>query len=353
MLPIAVHSVTKAYRDGEPVLSDVTLDVGAGEMFFLLGASGCGKTTMLRLIAGFLTPDAGSISFGDRDVTHEPAETRDIGMVFQNYALWPHLTVGENVVFGLDVRKVASVDKRRRVEEALALVELPGYGNRRISELSGGQQQRVALARAIIVRPQVLLLDEPLSNLDARLRVTMRSEIRRVCKASGLTAVYVTHDQSEALSTADRIALLHHGTVAQVGTPRDLYERPASRAVAEFVGEANLIPASVVDRTSVNSAFGTLASARIPERCPPGSTVTVCIRPERLRVVTGSNASANRIDGAIVSGSYLGGSGQWRVSVPAGKGLELMVSETCPQSRNPGDALSLAVPPDDVIVLAT
>ncbi|MBA2481680.1 MAG: ABC transporter ATP-binding protein, partial [Planctomycetes bacterium] len=204
MLPIAIRAVTKGYQAGAPVLRDVSLDIAAGEMFFLLGASGCGKTTMLRLLAGFLTPEAGTIHFGDRDVTRLSAEERDIGMVFQNYALWPHMSVAENIAFGLDVRKVAAAEKRTRVDEALALVELPGYGSRRIAELSGGQQQRVALARAIIVRPPVLLLDEPLSNLDARLRVAMRAEIRRVCKASGVTAVYVTHDQAEALSTADR-----------------------------------------------------------------------------------------------------------------------------------------------------
>jgi iron(III) transport system ATP-binding protein len=350
MLPIAIRSVTKGYRPGAPVLRDVSLDIGAGEMFFLLGASGCGKTTMLRLLAGFLLPDSGTIHFGDRDVTMAPAESREIGMVFQNYALWPHLSVAENIAFGLDVRKVAADEKRRRVEDALALVELSGYGVRRIAELSGGQQQRVALARAIVVRPPVLLLDEPLSNLDARLRVAMRSEIRRVCKASGVTAVYVTHDQAEALSTADRIALLERGTVAQVGTPRDLYERPASRAVAEFVGEANLLPGTVVDRGMVQCGLGQLATTRVPAECAPGAAVTVCIRPERLRLREAAR-SGNLIEGTISSASYLGGAGQWRIAVASTPPVEVTVSEPCPRARAIGDRLELTIDHDDVVVL--
>ncbi len=347
MIAVGIKSVSKSYDGKTLVLDRVDLDVQQGEMFFLLGASGCGKTTLLRLVAGFLTPDSGTVHFGDRDVTRLPAEERGIGMVFQNYALWPHLTVAENVAFGLDVRRVPAPEKRARVEEALALVELPDYGERRIAELSGGQQQRVALARAIVIKPQVLLLDEPLSNLDARLRVAMRAEIRRVCKAAGVTALYVTHDQSEALSTADRIALLVNGAVAQVGTPRDLYERPATRAVAQFVGEANLLSGFIGGPGRVRFAMATLTAAAMPPGLKQDDHVTVCIRPERLRIDPG--AAANRISATIVESSYLGAYGQWRLVTD--DGTPLTVNEPSPPARAVGDRLSLTVSPDDVVVL--
>ena len=248
MIPVTIDAIHKSYDGRTPVLDGITLDIAAGELFFLLGGSGCGKTTLLRLVAGFIAPDSGGIRFAGTDVTRIPTERRDIGMVFQNYALWPHLSVAENVSFGLEVRQVPATERAARLDEALALVELSGLGARRIGELSGGQQQRVALARALVVKPKVLLLDEPLSNLDTRLRTSMRQEIRRVCKAAGVTAIYVTHDQAEALSTADRIALMVAGQVAQTGTPRELYERPRTEAVARFHGDANVVAASVAAR---------------------------------------------------------------------------------------------------------
>jgi iron(III) transport system ATP-binding protein len=353
MLPVAIHGVSKSYgKGGAPVLDDVSLEVAGGEIFFLLGASGCGKTTLLRLVAGFLHPDRGAIRFGDRDVTRAAAEQRGIGMVFQQYALWPHLTVGENVAFGLDLRRVPAPEKKQKVETILDLVELPGYGARRISELSGGQQQRVALARALVVSPPVLLLDEPLSNLDARLRVGMRATIRRLCKAAGVTALYVTHDQGEALSTADRIALLHRGRVAQVGTPRELYEQPRSRIVAETMGEANVIAATVASREGLRCAIGeALVPAAIPAGMADGAAALLCIRPERLRVVTPiapAPAGAAQFTGTVAGSSYLGEA--VRLQVRCGTET-LLVSEPLGPARENGSAITVAVRREDLAIL--
>jgi iron(III) transport system ATP-binding protein len=226
-------------------VNEVSLTIEPGELFFLLGPSGCGKTTLLRMIAGFIDPTSGHIGFNGKDVTHAPPNKRNTGMVFQSYALWPHMTVAQNVAFGLNVRKVGASERDRLVKEALAAVQMERYAERKPTQLSGGQQQRVALARAIVIKPDVLLLDEPLSNLDAKLRNDLRHEIRRICKASGITTVYVTHDQKEALSMADRVALLRDGRIVQLGTPRDLYREPKTRFVAEFLGEADFLEATV------------------------------------------------------------------------------------------------------------
>lgn len=316
---IAIEGVSKSYDGVVRVLDGVDLRVEPGELFFLLGGSGCGKTTLLRLVAGFLKPDAGRIRFGDQDVTGLPPERRAIGMVFQNYALWPHLDVAANVAFGLDVRRLPAEEKRQRVGAALEMVGLSGYLQRRIGELSGGQQQRVALARALVLRPAVLLLDEPLSNLDARLRIDMRQEIRRLCKQAGLTALYVTHDQAEALSTADRIALLDSGGVAQVGTPRELYEQPRSQTVATFLGEANLLDHAAAERLS-----GTTLPA----------AARYCVRPERLHLGQGT------VTARITAGSFQGDRSQWWLDAD---GLTLTVSESGAPERRIGDTVTVAV----------
>lgn len=342
MTPLSIRAVTKSYDGTTRVLDGIDLDIVAGELFFLLGGSGCGKTTLLRLVAGFLTPDTGTIRFGEQDVTRIPVEKRDLGMVFQNYALWPHLSVAENIAFGLEMRGVATPERVKRVDEALALVELSGFATRRIAELSGGQQQRVALARAIVIKPQVLLLDEPLSNLDARLRQTMRSEIRRICKAAGVTAIYVTHDREEALSTADRIAVMANGRLAQVGTPREVYERPASTTVATFLGEANLLTAMAHGKGQVACALGVLPAAT-PERIMEGAPLTVCIRPERLRIT-----ADGAISGTITAQSFLGGTAAW--TVRCGE-FDLRVDEQAPPAREVGDVVRLSVARDDVVVL--
>ena len=265
---------------------DVSLVVQPGEFVTLLGPSGCGKTTTLRMIAGFGLPDTGRISIGGKDVTRLPASQRNIGFVFQNYALFPHLSIFENVAYGLRVRGQAEGEITRAVGEVLELVGLAGYERQFSSQLSGGEQQRVALARAIVIRPQVLLFDEPLSNLDARLRVQMRHEIRDLQKRLSITTVYVTHDQEEAMAVSDRIAVMNQGTIVQLGSAEDLYYRPATEFVARFVGKVNLVPGRVV-AIGATGARIELLGRRIPARELPatlraGDPVRVVLRPEAI-----------------------------------------------------------------------
>jgi iron(III) transport system ATP-binding protein len=262
-----------------PILDDVSLAVQRGEFFAFLGPSGSGKTTLLRLIAGFGTPGAGRILIGGRDVGRLPPWSRQVGMVFQSYALWPHMTVAENVAFGLERRRRPRAEIARRVSEALALVGLTALAGRRPAQLSGGQQQRVALARTLVIEPEVLLLDEPLSNLDAKLRLEMRAELRRLQRKLGLTAIYVTHDQEEANAVADRIAVLHEGRTQQVGTPVELYDQPANRFVATFLGTANLMEGHIVPDGSFVAALGTLVGVG----GPPGAAC-ISVRPQDIDI---------------------------------------------------------------------
>ena len=273
-------------------LSDIDLTIAAGELFFLLGPSGCGKSTLLRLIAGLHEPTRGRILFNDRDVTALGTDKRNAVMCFQSYALWPHMTVRDNVAFGLDVRHASPADRQARVDEVLKLVRMDPYADRKPNQLSGGQQQRVALARALAVKPDCLLLDEPLSNLDAALRLEMRTEIRRICKTAGFTTIYVTHDQKEALSVADRIAVLKDGKLMQVGTPADLYHTPDTAFVAAFVGQTNLLAGTVVGRENGTVTVDTPAGRVVgTARGTVPDAVTVSIRPEQMRV------SRGRLDG--------------------------------------------------------
>ena len=370
MSSINLQGLVKRYGETTAV-AGIDLEIETGELFFLLGPSGCGKTTLLRMIAGFIEPNAGRIMFGDRDVTDIPPNRRNTGMVFQSYALWPHMTVAENVAYGLSVRKVRRKERRTRVSAALDAVQMTPYASRKPNELSGGQQQRVALARALVVEPTVLLLDEPLSNLDAKLRLEMRTEIRRICRQTRITTVYVTHDQKEALSMADRVAVLRDGLVSQLGTPRDLYRRPNSRFVAEFLGETNVMSATVEGqaggRTQVMTAAGRLESS-IEGTWSAGQSVLVSLRPEALRIVdggsglgaggqasTGNSASGspvtNVLSGPPLDDIYLGEMAQYLVGLGDGapplKTLEL----NPPPFVRRDDRLQLTVDPSDVVLL--
>ena len=299
---IAVDSLTKRFG-ALAAVSEVSLSVEEGEMFTLLGPSGCGKTTLLRLLAGFYTPDSGEIRFGDRVVNHVPPHERGIGMVFQNYALWPHMTVMENVSYGLKLRKVTADEMTRRVHAVLEKVGLSGLGERYPGQLSGGQQQRVALARALAIRPDVLLLDEPLSNLDAKLRQEVRVEIRELQRQLGLTTVMVTHDQEEALTMADRLVVMNEGSVRQVGTQRDLYERPADRFVAGFVGRTTFLAGSIEAPARFRSDGG-LALA-----CTGGNPgrAALSLRPERVEIgLQPRSGLDNSLPGTVEFVSYLG-----------------------------------------------
>lgn len=304
-------------------LDGVSLEVEPGEIFFLLGPSGCGKTTLLRSIAGFYIPEKGTIHFDNEDVTTLPPHKRNTGMMFQSYALWPHMTVEKNVAFGLVERRVPHTEIRTRVAHALASVRMENYGERKINQLSGGQQQRVALARALVVRPRCLLLDEPLSNLDARLRLEMRTEIRRVCKEFGLTAIYVTHDQKEALSVSDRMAILDGGVICQVGAPREVYRHPATKKVADFIGETNFIDGTVrameQEHVMVDTAAGVFKGIRTREAWTPavGDKVCLSIRPEAWTLHE-TACDENALTGTIGTSTYLGEVAQYQLVTKAG-----------------------------------
>jgi ABC-type Fe3+/spermidine/putrescine transport system ATPase subunit len=324
---ISLREITKRFG-AVPAVDHVTLDVGDGELFTLLGPSGCGKTTLLRLIAGFYTPDAGEISFGDRRVERLPPYERNIGMVFQNYALWPHMTVRDNVTYGLKLRSLGSREVAGRLAGGLAKVNLVGLEDRYPGQLSGGQQQRVALARALVLNPDILLLDEPLSNLDAKIRVQVRGEIKKLQRALGITTVYVTHDQEEALSLSDRVAVMRDGRVLQTASPKELYERPQSRFVADFVGTNNFITgicrdasaAGVMVETSIGVLRGRPAEASV---IVTGARCVLAVRPENMtlgaalppqRVSAGDNAFGGR----VALAAYLGNTLRYDVELPAG-----------------------------------
>src|SRR5689334_884500 len=300
MARLELRNLSKRYGDHAAV-AGVTLDVPDGEFLVLLGPSGCGKTTTLRMIAGFVEPSGGSATIGGTDVTHLPPWRRNTGMVFQSYALFPHMTVAENVAFGLEMRKLAKPEIAARAKEVLRLVRLEGYAERLPRELSGGQQQRVALARALAVRPDVLLLDEPLSNLDAKLREEVRIEIRELQRQLGLTTIMVTHDQEEALTVADRLVVMADGEIRQIGSQSDLYERPADRFVAAFVGRSTFLDGRVTTPGQFETAGG------LNLKCRDGATgaAALLLRPERLHLGP-ANGMDNAMPGRVEFVSYLG-----------------------------------------------
>jgi spermidine/putrescine ABC transporter ATP-binding subunit len=319
-MDIRLTGVTKRFKNVE-ALRRVDLSIRDGELFTLLGPSGCGKTTTLRLIAGFYIPDEGKIMFGDREVQEIPTSKRNIGMVFQNYALWPHMTVYRNVAYGLQFKKVPKSQWPGMVNEALAKVGLVGYETRYPGQLSGGQQQRVALARALALNPDVLLLDEPLSNLDAKIRGSVRAEIRKLQQSLGITTVYVTHDQEEALTLSDRIGIMCEGKLVQIGTPHDLYEKPSTRFVADFIGTNNLVPGvveAIGDDIIVHTELG-LFTGFSHSDVKAGDKCTVTFRPENVEVhAVQPPGQDNHIQGNISFASYMGNTLRYEMEHPAG-----------------------------------
>jgi spermidine/putrescine transport system ATP-binding protein len=315
---VALRGIVKRFGDVAAV-DHVDLDIADGEFFALLGPSGCGKTTTLRMIAGLEFPTEGSLKiFGD-EVGTLPPNKRPVNTVFQSYALFPHLSVTDNVAFGMRMRKVAKAEARRRAGEALELVQLGNFGNRKPAQLSGGQQQRVALARAIVNQPKVLLLDEPLAALDLKLRQGMQAELKSIQRELGITFVFVTHDQEEALTMSDRIGVMHQGQLLQVGGPEDIYERPSSRFVADFIGRTNFLPGTVADANTVVLENGTRlqAPAEFLAGLAAGSSVSLSIRPERLDCLAADSTRDGRpgLPGVVARATYLGDSIVYDVAI--------------------------------------
>jgi spermidine/putrescine ABC transporter ATP-binding subunit len=317
---VALEQLTKVFpggpsgRGGTRAVDGISVEIGAGEFFSLLGPSGCGKTTTLRMVAGFDVPDGGTIRVGGRDVTALPPERRDMGMVFQNYALFPHRTVAENVAFGLRMRKVPAAEIAGRVRDALEMVRLSSLEERRPAQLSGGQQQRVALARAIVINPTVLLCDEPLGALDKKLRQAMQFELKALHRRLGLTLLYVTHDQEEALTMSDRIAVMRAGRIAQLGPPREIYDRPRSRFVADFIGDTNILEGTA-EGSSIRLPGGW--TSPLPGPLPAGPAAAA-LRPERVRLAA---PGAGLVDATVEEANFLGDSVLLKLLLPGGAAL--------------------------------
>lgn len=346
---VRLRQVVKMFGSNT-VLNGIDLDIAPGSLTTLLGPSGCGKTTILRLIAGLELPTSGQVFIGDDDVSTHSASQRDVAMVFQSYALFPHMTVGENVGYGLKVQKVLAPERREKVADAMASVGMSGFEERYIDQISGGQQQRIAVARALILEPHVMLFDEPLSNLDTKLRRQMREDIRRLQQETGITSVYVTHDQNEALAVSDQVVVMKEGGIAQIGPPESLYHQPNSAFVATFMGDANILGAELVVRDG--SHFVCIRQVEIPLRAraqtgQPGA-VRVAIRPEALSLSPASGADEG-LSGIISSRAYIGSATEYLIAydgeqlfaaIPAGE-----------RAFEPGDAVNIAINPVGVAVI--
>lgn len=354
MKGVRIENVTKKFGDVLGV-SELNLAIKPGEFFTFLGPSGCGKTTTLRMIAGFYYPTTGKVYFDHRDVTMLQPNRRNIGMVFQNYALFPHMTVDENIAFGLQVRKLPKADIKQKVDRIRGLVHLAQYGHRKINELSGGQQQRVALARALVIEPDILLLDEPLSNLDAKLREETRFEIKRIQSELGVTTIYVTHDQTEAMSMSDRIMVMEAGIVKQIGTPQEIYHKPNNRFVATFIGETNMLEMKVTSidgevitveskdglvLRGLTSSFAKHLTANVDD------TIYVSIRPESFQAGPGDNT----IKGSIEFVEFTGLSVNYIVNIN-GTSLKAMIINGGSTMKEVGEEIELHIPPRNLYFL--
>jgi len=346
MMARVVVELVGCSRDygGVRAVAGLDLTVHEGELLSLLGPSGCGKTTTLNLIAGFVPPTSGRVLIDGLDVTGRPAHQRRLGVVFQSYALFPHLSVFENVAFGLRERRVPKGEIDRRVQTALALVRLDTRAEHRPAQLSGGMQQRVALARALVYEPRVLLLDEPLAALDKKLREEMRAELREIQRSVGITTIFVTHDQGEALGLSDRIAVMHAGRIEQLGTPREIYERPATRFVADFIGASTVLRGRAAGADRLALPGGGLLRIETGVAFQPGEEIELAIRPERIRLAEG--AEENVVEGRIAGVVYQGVQTEVTAEIPGGQRLLVFVAEPAPVALEPGQALRLHLPAD-------
>ncbi|WP_182086239.1 ABC transporter ATP-binding protein [Aureimonas sp. ME7] len=356
MTAVDVSAVAKSYGKAD-ILSDISTHFTQGSFTSLLGPSGSGKTTLLRIIAGFVAPDRGKVTIGGRDVTNVPVWARNIGMVFQSYALFPHMSVADNVAFGLARRGIRGAQARQEVDRALEMVRLPGFGERKPKQLSGGQQQRVALARAIVTRPSVLLLDEPLSALDRRLRQEMQVELVRIQRESGLTTIFVTHDQEEALTLSDKVAILDRGRIVQIGAPTEVYERPANRFAAEFLGDTNFLDGTVEGDGAVLPSGERIVSAlALP---PAGQRVTLAVRPEKIDIGDASGLGGdeggpgvNRLPAVIRASIYSGTAIIYDVEAAGGLVLKVFAQNRDARLRSPGDPVTLSWSANHTVPLA-
>ncbi|MBR4675688.1 MAG: ABC transporter ATP-binding protein [Victivallales bacterium] len=354
-MEIAIQKLCKYFGDVK-ALSDIDLTIQDGELFFLLGPSGCGKTTLLRCLGGFEIPTSGKILLNGKDVASLPPNKRDTAMVFQGYALWPQMTVRQNIAFGLEMKHLPAAEITQKVDAAMASVQISQLADRKPNELSGGQQQRVALARTLVVHPGCLLLDEPLANLDAKLRRDMRLEIRNLCKDNKLTGIYVTHDRQEALSMADRVAVLKDGQIVQVGPPRDIYRNPVNAFVASFIGETNFIQGKLLSKNEeeavIETKAGSLRSSKIPAGIEVGSPVTLSIRPEAIslnKAVAGE--APNELAVTLTTTAYQGEVANHAAKTNTGS-LELAFLELNPKGdAEPGTATTIYIPRGDVSIL--
>lgn len=332
---LTLENIHKDFGNGE-VLSGISLDVSAGEFLTLLGPSGCGKTTTLRIIAGLEAPTAGQVFLNGENITGKPPEQRNVNTVFQNYALFPHMNVASNIGYGLRLRKTPKTEIQQRVSEMLHLVKLEGYEKRSPGSLSGGQRQRVAIARAVILKPHILLLDEPLGALDLQLRRQMQVELKSLQEALGITFIYITHDQEEALNMSDRIAVLHDGHLEQIGTPEDIYEHPTTRFTARFIGQTNLLECSVVGDTTLSFA-GSAFPAAVPNGIAFGATVALCLRMERIQFSKIAPEGQWSIPAKLIEHRFAGGS--LHASIQLVDGQKLTAFTQTKPDMEPGDAI--------------
>ena len=347
-VPIRFSQLVKKYGENT-IIPPLNLSVRDGEFFTLLGPSGCGKTTLLRMVAGFNTIEGGTISFGDKVINDVPPAQRNIGMVFQNYAVFPHMTVRQNVAFGLTNRKLSKDEISRRVDEIMETVHITEYASRMPERLSGGQQQRVALARAIVIRPNVLLMDEPLSNLDAKLRLEMRNAIRNIQNGLGITTIYVTHDQEEAMAVSDRIAVMESGVIQQVGAPKAIYQRPANLFVANFIGRSNTLRASLAPEGGTALVFGNgwrVPYSGLKEGSPVGGTVKVSVRPEEFIV----SREGPGLAGEILSSVFLGLNTTYFIRLFSGDIVETVEESSIDSILEKGTKVSLTLKLDKINV---